>query len=343
MEEVADYYARLVSWYTKGGFTDEKGNLHDSGHRYAIPYWEILNEPDLGHNLSPQTYTRIYDAVVEAIQKVNSQVEFVGLSLAFPSRNADFIEYFLNPMNHKPGIPIDYISYHFYASPTEDQTPEIQQHTFFTQADGFIDTVRFIESIRKRLSPQTGTMINEVGSISSDDLKQFNPGHITKEIPHSYWNLSGALYAYLFGELTLMGIDVVGCSQLVGYPTQFPSVSMVDWNTGKANARYWVLKLLCENFGPGDKLVEIAPFNMFSTSHPYIFSMAVTKNDGRRCVLLVNKRDRPFNVSIKGAGGGKLEYVDQNTAFDQPVSYRPISDKVTLNGFAVAVITIPTK
>ena len=25
MKEVADYYARLLSWYTKGGFTDEFG------------------------------------------------------------------------------------------------------------------------------------------------------------------------------------------------------------------------------------------------------------------------------------------------------------------------------
>jgi hypothetical protein len=238
---------------------------------------------------------------------------------------------------------LDYISYHFYASPTADQTPEIQQHTFFTQADGFINSVRFIESIRKRLSPQTGTMINEVGSISSNDNEQFAPGYVFKEIPHSYWNLSGALYAYLFGELTLMGVDVLGCSQLVGFPTQFPSVSMVDWNTGKPNARYWVLKLLIDNIGPGDKLVEIAPFSMFEASHPYVYSMAVIKKNGRRCVLLVNKRDRPFNISIKGASGGKLEYVDQSTGFNPPASKSLEDGHFTLDGFAVAIVTMPKK
>ena len=42
---------------------------------------------------------------------------------------------------------------------------------------------------------------------------------------------------------------------MVGYPTQFPSVSMVDWETGAPNARFRVLELLKNNFGPGDKLV----------------------------------------------------------------------------------------
>ena len=46
MKEVADYYARLVSWYTQGGFTDEFGKRHESGHHYKIDYWEVLNEVD---------------------------------------------------------------------------------------------------------------------------------------------------------------------------------------------------------------------------------------------------------------------------------------------------------
>src|SRR5579859_2538830 len=44
MKEVADYYARLVSWYTHGGFTDEFGQRHESGFHYKIDYWEALNE-----------------------------------------------------------------------------------------------------------------------------------------------------------------------------------------------------------------------------------------------------------------------------------------------------------
>ena len=255
-KELGDYYGRLVSWYLNGGFTDEYGKRHESGHHFTIPYWEVLNEPDFEHKMTPEQYTLCYDAIVAGIKAVAPQMKFVGLALAGPSDNPRMFEYFLNPANHRPGIPLDMISYHFYATPSADQTPEVQQFTFFEQADHFLTTVRYVEEIRKRLSPATRTAIDEIGSISGDDGEQDKPGHVTASIPDSYWNLSGAMYAYLFGQLATLGIDVAGESQLVGYPAQFPSVSMVDWNTGGANARFRVLELLKNNFAPSDKLVS---------------------------------------------------------------------------------------
>ena len=46
MKEVADYWARLASWFINGGFKDEYGKWHASGHHYKIAYWEVLNESD---------------------------------------------------------------------------------------------------------------------------------------------------------------------------------------------------------------------------------------------------------------------------------------------------------
>ena len=77
-KEVADYYARLVSWYVNGGFTDELGKRHESGHHYKIDYWEVLNEPDIEHQTTPEQYTARYDAIVAAIQKVAPATKFVG-------------------------------------------------------------------------------------------------------------------------------------------------------------------------------------------------------------------------------------------------------------------------
>ena len=57
LKEVADYYARLVSWDTQGGFTDEFGKRHESGHHYKIDYWEVLNEINGEHQMTPQMYT----------------------------------------------------------------------------------------------------------------------------------------------------------------------------------------------------------------------------------------------------------------------------------------------
>ena len=71
LKELTDYYVRLMSWYTKGGFTDELGKFHQSGYNYKFQYWEVLNEPDLEHNISPEYYTKIYDAIVLALKEVS--------------------------------------------------------------------------------------------------------------------------------------------------------------------------------------------------------------------------------------------------------------------------------
>jgi hypothetical protein len=337
-KEVAEYYARLLAWYTKGGFTDELGKRHESAYHYSIPYWEVLNEVEFEHQMSPETYTKLYDAIVAAMRKVQPDLKFVGLALAMPSLNPRYFEYFLDRKNHQPGIPLDFISYHFYAVPAPDETPETQQFTFFAQADGFLNTVRYVEEIRKRLSPQTRTTIDEIGAISADDLAQGEAGHETKPIPNSYWSLTGAMFAYVFGELTKIGVDVAGESQLVGYPTQFPSVSMVDWNTGKPNPRFWVLKLLHDNFHPGDRVVELS--GSASSRNPFIYALPVVSNDGKRRVLLVNKRNREMQVQLQGASGGKMEYADQTTGFNPPATASLDSDNITLNGFSVAAVTL---
>ena len=331
-KEVADYYARLVSWYVNGGFTDEYGQRHESGHHFKIDYWEVLNEVESEHTMSPQLYTKIYDAVAAAIHKVSPQTKFVALALADPSGHPEMFEYFLNRKNHKPGTPLDMISYHFYAVPSADETPEVQQHTFFDQADRFIITVRYIEQIRKRLSPSTKTDTNELGAISPADFAQGTPGHVTQPIPDSYWRLAASVYAYLFGQLTELGIDVAGESQLVGYPTQYPSVSMVDWNTGAPNIRYRVLELLKNNFGPGDKIVTA------DSGSPYIYALGFIKPDGTRKLLVVNKRERSFELTLPQSAK-QVEAVNRVSKGGPPARSLPNSDKLQLQAQEVAVVT----
>ena len=333
--EVGDYYARLLAWYTKGSFTDELEKKHESGYHYSIPYWEVLNEVDFEHQMSVETYTKIYDSVVAAMRGVEPSTKFVGAALAAPSQNPHFFEYFLDHKNHKAGVPLDYISYHFYAVPNSGETPDIEQYTFFAQADGFLNVVRYIEAIRQRLSPETGTMINEIGAISAEDLSQGEPGHVEKPIPNSYWHLAGAMYAYIFGELSRLGIDVAGESQLVGYPTQFPSVSMVDWETGKPNARFWVLRLLKDNFGPGDKIVET------SFNNPDVYALPIVTRADKHRVLLVNKRERQITIDMSGASGAQLEFVDMSIGSQPSKTTRLGADRVILGGYSVAVVTFP--
>ena len=334
MKELADYYARLVSWYTQGGFKDEYGVWHPSDHHYKIDNWEVFNEVDDEHSMTPQQYTAYYDAIVEAILRVAPHMKFAGMALDNTSRRPDYFEYFLNHSHHKPGIPLDMITYHFYANAAADQPPEVQQYTFFERADHFLDAVRYIEVIRQRLSPQTQTDVDELGS-NADDGTGREPGYVAPPLPHGYWNLSGAVYAYVCAELAKLGIEYAGESQLVGYPTQWPSVTMVDWETGQPNARYWVLKLLHGNFGPGDKLIET------NVDTPSVYALGFITRDGKRKVLLVNKHDRTFVASIPAAAGGRLEVVDQQTALQPPAASQLDSDNVTLSGLTVAVVTLP--
>ena len=326
MKEVAGYFARLFSWYTKGGFTDELGVFHKSDHYYKIPYWEVLNEPDLEHNISPQVYTKMYDAIVSQLKKISPTTKFIGISVAF-NGSPEWFEYFLNSKNHKPGIPLDGISYHFYGTPSfHDQKIEDYQYTFFEKANAFLEKVRYIENIRKRLSPKTSTTINEIGTIIGSNVGD--------DIPNDYWNLSGAMYAYIFLELTKMGIDVAGESQLVGYPTQFPDVSMMDWKNGNPNARYWVLKLLKDNFGVGDKLVST------SLSSSDAICQAFITAKGKK-ILFINPRNKEVKINLPAeAKSASAAYVDVTTGENPPAQITLSDTTIILKPFCVAVVRL---
>jgi len=332
--EVADYFARIVAWYVKGGFTDELGKWHPSGHHYKLDYWEVFNEPDLEHGFSAETYTKLYDAVVEAIHKVSPDTQFIGISHSYIVGHPEYLTYFLNSKHHKPGIPLDMISYHFYAVPNSDEPPEAQQFTYFNQADKFLEIVGYIETIRKMLSPTTGTMVNEIGTMLPDDWAQTNPDYVFKPIRPSYWNLSAATYAYVFAGLARQGIDAAGESSIPGGPGLWPSISLLDWETAQPNARYWALKLIIDHFRPGDKMVES------SSDSGYVMTQAYVSPSGERKILLVNKREREFDVSLPGAEGAKLDMIDLATGSNPPVSSRLAGSSFKLGGFGVAAVTL---
>ncbi len=328
LKELTGYYTRLLDWYTRGGFRDEHGVFHPSGHHYRIPFWEVLNEPDLEHDFSPQAYTRIYDALVRAMRKVSPQTRFIGMALALET-NPDWFEYFLNPAHHQAGVRPDGISYHFYATPdASGLTLDQIQYSFFDQANDFLDKVRYIESIRRRLAPNTFTDIDELGNILGDSY--------SASIPAGYWNLSGAMFAYTFLELQKMGIDVVGESQLVGYPTQYPEVSMIDWINGRPNARYWVLSLIRENLGPGDTLVATG------TGSDQVAAQAYRGKKGEE-LLVINKRNQAIRLQIAGIPGSvQMEYVDPSTGENPPGHLVTPAENIPMGPFSVALIRLGT-
>ncbi|MEU2036680.1 hypothetical protein [Nocardia amamiensis] len=331
LAEVADYFYRVASWYIAGGFTDELGRRHESGHHYRFAYWEVLCEPDLGHRITPELYTRLYDAIVERLRPLDPDMKFIGLSLSHMHREPEYYWRFLDPANHRPGVPVDAFSYHFYASPEivnpfgpEGNAPSAHwRDIFFARADAFLEQVRFIDSIRRRLAPNTKTFINELGTYPADVM---NPA---PEIPDEYWALSGSVQSYLWAELVALGIDLVGIAEFMDYPGMIPGTSLIDWETGVPNSRYQALDLLLRHFGPGDSLVVTTT----GFPDPRMHAQAFVTATGEQKLVLINKTDVPIAIAV-----------DSGSALEQSgtggLRATPITDPVvTLDPYATAVVT----
>ena len=70
-----------MSW-RQGGFKDEYGKWHASDHHYRFDYWEVLNEVEYEHNMTPELYTTLYDAIVRETQKTAPGMKYAFWSVA---------------------------------------------------------------------------------------------------------------------------------------------------------------------------------------------------------------------------------------------------------------------
>uniref|UniRef100_A0A0G4F5U3 Glycoside hydrolase family 42 N-terminal domain-containing protein n=1 Tax=Chromera velia CCMP2878 TaxID=1169474 RepID=A0A0G4F5U3_9ALVE len=254
--KIADYFERVARWFALGGFFDECGEWHESGHHYPLAVWEVLNEPDIEHDLSPELYNEIYDAVVTRLAPLLPDTSFLGVSLSGHNRT-DFISTFLDASKHQKRssveveIPIQGFSTHQYVV-AEGALPSVA-NSFFKQMDDFVDECKEIEKARERLQPSSEWFMGEVGCLPSWEKTGKQEG---------FWTLCAASYAYLFGQLSGLGsVSGLGMSQVISFPSDrlFPgsveeatTTSMVDWQTGDGNVRFWVLKMMLEElpFGP---------------------------------------------------------------------------------------------
>jgi hypothetical protein len=86
---------------------------------------------------------------------------------------------------------------------------------------------------------------------------------------------------------------------------------------------------------PADELVETKVENR------YVYARGAVTRDGRRRVLLVEKRDGPFRLSSPGASGGQADWMDQSTGSRSPAASRLTDEKITLGRFSLTVLTLP--
>lgn len=358
--QLGEYHARLMRWYTQGGFTDENGKYHRSGYSYDLPWWGVLNEPGHEHFTTPQEYTRRYDAIVSAVRKVNPKTKFMSLSICGFQCDLDegpeFFEYFLDPKNHLPGIPIDMISYHFYAHLRDGGSVAEWELVLFEKAEAFINEVLYINSIRQRLSPAAKVNIDELGLrvVRTDTSKP------AAELPKIYWNMGAAYDSYLYLELAKRGVDVLTASHFIGSDDFTPSESMFDWRTGKGNARYHARKLLNDNFGSGDEFVatyvtgsktrrvsqtfgfkqheihELLSTEMLGEKE--VMAQGVRTDSGNR-LILINKTMHVQEIDLTDIGRIVwVDMVDEDSGNDSARRETHLKSTLHLKPFAIAVL-----
>ena len=359
--QLGEHFGRYAAYYTRGGFTDEYGRFIKSPYFYDIDHWELFNEME--HSLSIETYTCMYDAVVTNIRLMadpGHRIQFVGLANIQGRPLRDF-SYFLNISNHRSNdIPLDWISYHFYSGPA-NRTDYTGYTVMFTDYDNFItNTILPVESIRKSLAPNVRTDLDEIGVIMPGDFDRPAP----LPLPPIYWVAVASAYAYLYARVSAIGIEVLGASQLVGNPylpdvmggisPNYGSVSMVNWSTGAGTARFWGLKLMIDNFGPRDRLVNTIvnsdnsndePLSSLSSSEAApataVYAQAYVSESNQRRLLLINRYYTSQTVTIKASGGGIIWFIDESTG-ESPARSMVISNTtIILPPFAFAVILFP--
>lgn len=343
-KQFADYQARIYQWYTQGGFNDELGKYHKSGHHYKIDTWGVMNETQLENKIGVQQYTKLYDAVVKAIHKIDPKVQFYGPEVA--NAEIPWARYFLNPKNHDPeALPmLKWFSFHNYVNAGND--PSAWHAAYFTNepkeerggasAKGMVSRFQELLKIRDQLSPEVQIVLDESGTFDA-----IAPGEHSCKADHPYtaynplyWNATGANYAVNFITAQRLGIPLMSMSQMDGYPTQCPSISMFDNDTARPNAHYWALYLITHNFAPGDKLVTT------KSSTENVIAQASITPAGRK-VLLINTTDQPQTVDLAGAFKAPLtaQVVDQASGEKEPRKDTCKNAQVKLAPFAVAVVT----
>jgi len=174
--------------------------------------------------------------------------------------------------------------------------------------------VRFIESTRKRLSPQTKTDLDELGVILPTDNKAGDD----VPPPARYWNLAGSLYAYLYIEL-------------------FEDADRSDRHVADGGLPDAVSER--EHDGLADQSTQCALLG-FEAHQGFVSSGGSACGDivrfarcggtgvfdpARRKLLLANERNRPIEIELADADQASARTVDEQTGDGPARMVKPVA------------------
>ncbi len=106
----------------------------------------------------------------------------------------------------------------------------------------------------------------------------------------------------------------------------------MNYVTGDPNPRFWVLKLLKDNFGPGDQLVETSLKSSDITVQGF-------ETKGGKKLLVINKRNHPQDLPLpQDATGSRVSFVAPSSKDHAATEEKLEGGTLHLEPFEVAVV-----
>lgn len=348
--QFAGYAQKLVEYYNTGGFT---ANMQD----YVSPawpgdkitWWGIYNEPSINNSLDATKYTTMYNALVPAMQSVDSSIKFVGLELCCGSE--DWALTFAQNVT----APVDVVASHYYSSCNQKDTDAMLMGT----VPGFANSV---QTIHTNLSTNPQLMNVPIWVTENNVNADFNagngksacnPGQVFVDDQRGSSPFFAGWRPYVFSQLGKAGAQAL-------YHWDFaadPQFGEVDGGNGALHLSYWVDYWLGQKF-PATAGSQLLQFT--STDDADMETLALVNSDGSVVVMVANHEvlnpasdnNGPgvsYNVQIDVSAlgtftSGSLLIIDKDTSAatgPAPTAVTPAGQiTVDLNGYSVGILTL---
>jgi hypothetical protein len=356
--QFATYAADLVRYYDKGGFTSLDSVFHVSPAypNDTVTWWGVYNEPSINNftsNTSPTPdldYTKMYNAVVPAMQAVDPNIKFVGLEMCCGS------ESWASTFGSNVTAQVDAVASHYYSSCNQSD-PDTQ---VMGTVPGFASSVQTIRSNLSTANPALATVpiwITE-NNVNADfnagnGKSACNPGQTFVDDLRGSDAFFAAWRPYVFSQVGKAGVQLL-------YHWDFaadPQFGELNGSTGQTQLSYWVDYWLGQMFPPGPNGRVILQTSNTNTAD--VEELAVQNPDGSVVVLISNHAvASAFDNNGKGLVGkitldvsalgafatASLVMMDSTTSpitGPTPVSISPASPiTLTLNGYSSALLKL---
>jgi hypothetical protein len=357
LQVMASYFANLVRYYNKGGFS-WGGQTFKSPGSHPITWWGIFNEYNI-NGLTPAEYVQLYDAVVPAMLAVDPTLKFSALELSDYDYQAG------DPRNNLPtfvaapaaggvNAQVDVASTHFYSS-CNQKDPDV---VLFSTIPGFVSDVQYFrQQLASRADLANVPVWVTENNVNADysaanGMSNCNPGQTFVPDTRGTTAFFAAWRPYVFSQLGKAGSQALYHWDYAA-DTQY---SEVDYTTGNKYLSYWVDFTLSQMF-PVTATSSPTILALESSDDSSIESLATKNADGSWVIMITDRAVHsssdnngpgdPRTVIVDVTGLGNYSSVTQLTLQSdtdltkgpQPMTLSP-SPKltVTLNGYGTAFL-----